>query len=250
MRDWLGYWGLRAEAHHLLGEYEQELAAAGKMREKQPADFGGRFYQFRALVGLGDLTAALVAAREAIDVEDSPLAHRFVDELRLHRYDPAADTLAKLAAGWLGARLSQRTPELLPTAKWHLSFLLREAGQLTEAQSLLEELASSDSVPGRRFWYLALLGQVLALRGDSIAVGRVLVSMDSIAPRAEDSGAQVIVRAELYARLGHFDIAQRLLQTFIARSQNYGAIAHTLPTDLAVLFRDYAPFQKLAQPRG
>jgi tetratricopeptide (TPR) repeat protein len=105
MREWPLYWGAVAAAHHMLGEHEEELAAARRGQQLFPTT--PLFYELRALAALGrvgELDSIARAEFPAVPDGAGATAFRIAGELLAHGHPEAALRLAHYALDLLATR--------------------------------------------------------------------------------------------------------------------------------------------------
>jgi hypothetical protein len=98
MREWSVYWSAVTWAHHLLGEHDEELAAARRGRQLFP---NALFYaELRALAALGRLAEVDSLARVQFSSRPGlagPMGFEIAGELLAHGHPEAARRLARYA---------------------------------------------------------------------------------------------------------------------------------------------------------
>jgi tetratricopeptide (TPR) repeat protein len=159
----LGYW---ADAHHMLGEYQEELQVAHRGHEIYPDIEWLRTDELRALVALGKVHEAMKIVDECMTLSDErPFRCRLITlaalELRAHGY---ADAVSRLQAradalhrGLMGDESSNETD------RRYVANMLYAVTRWEESRALFEGLATDD--PGN-VEYLGSLGCLAARRGD------------------------------------------------------------------------------------
>src|SRR2546422_422831 len=106
MRGWEGdYWFFASEAHHLLGEYEEELAAVRHIRQFYPAAPFTLFEAPRALAALGRIAEVDSMARAELPGSGHAdfIAFNIAGELMAHGHPEAVQRLARYVSDHPGA---------------------------------------------------------------------------------------------------------------------------------------------------
>ncbi len=106
MRGWEGeYWFFASEAHHLLGEHEEELAAVRHIRQFYPAAPFTLFEALRALAALGRIAEVDSMARAELPGSGHAdfIAFSIAGELMAHGHPEAAQPLARYVSDHPGA---------------------------------------------------------------------------------------------------------------------------------------------------
>jgi len=106
MRGWEGeYWFFASEAHHLLGEHEEELAAVRHIRQFYPAAPFTLFEALRALAALGRIAEVDSMARAELPGSGHAdfIAFSIAGELIAHGHPEAAQPLARYVSDHPGA---------------------------------------------------------------------------------------------------------------------------------------------------
>jgi tetratricopeptide (TPR) repeat protein len=236
-----------AEAHHMLGNYERELAEGRRGREHFPELLVLRLPEVRALAGLGRL-------REVNQVIDESLAMRSEDsapgdvlreaalELAAHGHSQAAQEVLDRSVRWHQAR-RQIEPER-EEALAELGDALYLAGRWAEAEGIFNQLASRDVDAVDNKGYRACIA---ARRGDGDRARKI----DAELERATDLylyGRPSYWRASIAAILGERERAVALLQR--AYSQGYRHDVHLHRDPALQSLQEYAPFRDLLRPKG
>jgi DNA-binding winged helix-turn-helix (wHTH) protein/tetratricopeptide (TPR) repeat protein len=106
MRGFEGdYWVFASEAHHLLGEHEEELAATRRARPFYPAEPFTLFDELRALAALGRIAEIDSMARAELPGSGHAdlIAFGIAGELMAHGHPEAAQRLARYVSDHPGA---------------------------------------------------------------------------------------------------------------------------------------------------
>ncbi|MFC1662036.1 protein kinase [Gemmatimonadota bacterium] len=238
-------WWRQAQAHHLLGEHEEELEVARQIRGNFPDDERGYRAMAPALAALGrvDELARLWeewTARYAPHPQDHWLV---AAELEIHGHPEDARRLIFEPA--IQRYESHPHPNTAPIPVRYLAGLAYlESARPREARRVLESLV--EDLPG----YFPLLGQVgiaAARQGDTAEAHRALQLLAEF-DEPWDHGEPEVVSAALLANLGEQDPAMGMLEQ--AAEKGFG--------DWIVLHRnlfvrrlwDYPPFQEFLRPKG
>ncbi len=241
-----------AQARHMVGNHEAELAAARSGRTRFPTDHSLMVWEAKALTALGDMEGleALV-----LDAQSTPMPLTATNLLV-----EAAATARAHDRPQLARELAERAVEDLdwtdgPPANPEESFLLAEAlvymGQIDRAQAVLEGLVPQLS---ERRGYLPVaargwLGSVAARRGD-LETAR---TMDLELAGIEDPylyGSPVYYRAAIAAWLGHRQEAIEFI--WAARAEGWSAF-FVLHDEERVLFEPLegmAEYEEMLHPTG
>ncbi len=235
-----------ADAYHLAGQYEAELASLERRRSQCPNDVPRLLArERRALGALRCGPKAIAVADTVLRSADASNAQALVEGINLaamefHAYGDSAWSaiLARTVLAW-----SARHPTMLPPTTRAIdrgiAWLL--TGTLDSAQSDFETAARDSSrmdAPG-------YLGLTLARRGNVQRARAIADSLGAI-QRKWLFGENTLWRASLYAELGDHDDAVALL----GRAYHEGMgkqHAHFL-TQLRAL-HGYPPFEAFIRPR-
>ena len=262
-RSW-GFWWL-ANAHHMLGEYEQELAVADKYLEYFPTSFILYGRKIAALVALGSLEEIDHVIDEAALVHDELVMDTMVraaGELRAHGYRDEGRLMAERAVAWWEAQSQSEQDDLRPLFVDALTLAERWPEAKIFADTLLEEFDSLDGEveeEGSRsaggVWWgdsclvvsLGRVGTLAARLGNEDEAQRIadrLRDFDSSCP----AGARTYERACIASQLGDRDEAVQLLKK--AASQGYWGF-WGMETDLNLEpLRNHPEFVELIRPKG
>ncbi len=239
----LWYW---AAALHLLGDYEQELDVALRMREYYPDDISAISSEVRALAALGRTREIDAIVNECLGLagSESPTGLLLVAslELRAHGHRTEALDVANRAIRWCENRPSSEAAT--ETHRFALARILCCAERWEDARALFEELAAEDADNVSYRTYLGTLAARLGERDEAKSISAELASLD---PLHEDE-ATPYNRACIAALLGDRERAVELLKEAHARGMRHGLELHRDP-DLAPL-HGYPPFEELIEPQG
>jgi tetratricopeptide (TPR) repeat protein len=217
-----------AQAHHRLGEYDEELAAARQSRQHFPDVLELRAREVAALAALRRLDQAegVVEDAAASPARIGSLGMVFMlsaVELRAHGHREAAERLADRAAAWCAGRPAPEQARHQPV-RVHALFLAghwQEAKQAAEALSGTRQARSWDILT--IFWgqpavyRLGWIGSIAARLGDAGQARRAAAQLREF----ESSCAayhRTYWRAAIAAQLGATDEAMRLFEEAVAQS--------------------------------
>jgi TolB-like protein len=287
MRHWGDYWSAVAWTQHMLGEHQDELAAARRGRQLYPSNGHFRFLELRALAALGraaELDSVVRAAWPATPGQIGILSQAIAGELLAHGHAGSASRLVHYAAELLAAR----PPSEPASAEWlqqqvHLTALLGDSeGWYYSLLTRLEAGSTSPWERARDEW-LHQRAELALLLGDAEAAGNFVAQLrDSDAHPlliARVAGAQgrrevaraaleraerrfldnweslrgfALRRASVLVEMGDLDGALDILAEGLGRGlirdSRWGNDGHALP-DLAPLW-PHPRFRALIKPRG
>ena len=220
------YWAAIAEAYHMLGRYQEELAAAVRILPGAP--LGSIWARGSALAALSRPTAALALLDSALSlpvetVSDIGLAP-FTDgrpdytmtpawvanwvsrELAVHGDTVAARQAAMRALAWYRSRPADErsTVEERLVAAWSTEML----GQYADAETIARRLVADDST---NVDFRGELAGLAAERGDT-ALADSLDRWLAAQPVARVSWSASVYRARVAALLGRSDAAMARLR--------------------------------------
>jgi tetratricopeptide (TPR) repeat protein len=247
-RAWMPYWDVVTQAHHLLGEHDEELAAAARARDANPDRIESAWFQIRALAAQGSVEELLRVAGESASHRPTPaldagsiLLHA-VEELIVHGFeDRVGPVLTRFHTWHRELPADERSRPRLQAQRGRAYYL---EGRFEEAHTLFSTLA--DAEPGSPE-PLRFLGTIAALTGDvhgATAKARALAQLDG----EYLFGRPALARAAIAARLGDGPGALSLLQAAVSQGVVFGTGLHADP-DLSVLAGD-ASFQAFMRPGG
>ncbi len=236
-------YSMLAAAHHWVGEYEQELRAAGLGRQRYPGAAGPRVNTVRALAALGrldDVTRAVDGASTLSGEAPAQVIVAAAEELRAHGHREAAAAVASRAVEWYQARAGTGTD---PRARRLLGEALYRAEQWNEAHEVFTALAKAGPDDVRAQGYLG----ALAARAGETAVAEQISGALSRLDRPRLFGEHWYWRARIAAVLGRKDAAVALLQQAFAEGKHYDLTLHR-EMDFESLRGD-AAFEALMKPK-
>jgi tetratricopeptide (TPR) repeat protein/TolB-like protein len=242
MKGWWPYWGNLVRAHHMLGNYKQELIEARRGRKQYPELFSILWYEVRALATLGRIEEVNKRIDESLNLPpqrlwDSETVMMYAaSELREHGYKEAAHKLLQRAIESVKSRTSGDHRYLLAQL-----FYLDEQWQA--AKKLFEILAKEQ--PGN-IEYIGYLGTIAARRGEreeAKRINKLLMEMK----RPYLFGRHIYWQARIASLLGEKDRSMMLLRDALSKGIAYNIIHPEM--DLEPLW-DYPPFKELIRPKG
>jgi DNA-binding SARP family transcriptional activator/TolB-like protein len=256
MRGWPFYWIKLAEAHHLLGEYGEELRVARDFREQSPEYGNALRIELRALVAAGRVKEALQALEDYLA---SPGDGRFWGpvwmretalELRAHGHPQVAQALFTRS---LEAYLALPTEEQAKRLR-DLATAFDLTGRWAEAEQLLRSYAAERPADLAEWPHVSVvlevhgqLGTLAARQGNRAEAERISALLEAL-QRPYLFGEHTYWRARIAAQLGERDQAVALLRAAHAQGLKWWLPLHSEP-DFESL-RDYPPFRELLRPKG
>jgi serine/threonine-protein kinase len=247
-RNWAGYWDRSGEAHHLLGEYQRELALVRQWRGANAPQLRDLRLEVRALAALGRLAEVEQVLNRTLSlspqgqgrarVSAALVAVVAAQELRAHGYREAAnETLDRTIARFHNAALADAEPYTVGRALY-----LRE--RWAQARALFDSLRRAQP---ENLDYLGSLGATYARLGDRERAAAV-DSQLALANQQYMRGFNTAWRAHIAAVLGDRDLAVRLLRQAVAAGIPVGIELHAEMDFEALL--DYPPFQAFIRAEG
>jgi tetratricopeptide (TPR) repeat protein len=249
----VGYWDLTGLAHHLLQDYDRELAALRTARRRWPDELvllNGHLRAMAALGRVGDVDAlldtvfALPTERQAYGLTYSPVfrAQTAGVELRAHGHPEAGRAVLERAIEYQEARPRDNNQQSA------LAQLLYLAERWEEARRVVEELRVQDP---ENTTIRAALAAIAARLGDTAparVMGEVLAA-DTLALRGGLFLAPA--GASLAALRGEREEAVRLLRDAYGAHPRRGEFILVIHRSVAFeSLRDFMPFQQFMRPRG
>ena len=254
------FW-VKSEAHHMLGEYEQQIEAAHEGREYYPQLLRFRAEEAGALAALGRiqklhrLIDEIAVLRDEAASGSAPLSlgdlmTMAASELRAHGQKEESLGLANLAVNWYSGLPQARMEEV--RYRDGLAFALRAAERWQEATVHFEALghtrvqivANADDMD--LMYYQGVLGTLAARAGKRERA--LSVSSELAAITGFTQGRNTYLRARVAAQLGEKEESVALLRQSFAEGMAYLMSVHR-EIDLEPLW-DYPPYQELMRPKG
>jgi len=243
---WIPSWVALGNAHHLLGQFDDELRVGQAGNAIHP----GRLVavELRALGAKGDMRR-LRPIIDSIERASTDTVFTSADamlttalELRAHGHESDADEILTRARQSIATRSGEvaKRPSLQRTAA-NIFFASR---QFDSAQTLYAALAVRDTsdimARGR-------MGSSAALRGDTAAARRISDELSRIT-RPYTFGEPSYWRAAIAASLGEKETAVRLLTEALARGDRKMPEIHRVEEFQSL--RGFEPFEALLRPKG
>ena len=234
-----------AEAHHMLGDYKQELKEVRRAQEYYPDEM--YLDEVRALAAMGKTDEVKEVIEKSLAVTSRTERHGNVlreaaRELRAHGHHEAYREIADEAVEWYQNKLAEQKTDL--RLRRGLAAALYTAERWDESLSLYKELA--EEYPDN-LTYKGLLGSLFARGGNTEEALRISEELKNI-DRPYLFGSQTFWRANIAALLGQKEQAVTLLTEALAQGWLYGP--DLLNRMNFEPLRDYKPFQELLRPKG
>lgn len=242
-RDWPSRWRTWTIVHHMLGQYEEEVAAAEQQRGEHP--IGVALTEIGALAGLSrldEVDSRVAALWDRVKNPDGrvQILRRTVEELRAHGHADAASPFAAEALGIVDSLIAagDSTPDRLHV----LGDLLYLAGSWQEAHAVLSALEKEDEH-----------GTLLTSRGLAAArIGREDEARQAVSDLLTDDpldkGHSTFRAATIMAALGDKAEATNLLRRAVTEGFGFYPWLHTV-WEFENL-SNYEPFQEFVRPKG
>jgi DNA-binding SARP family transcriptional activator len=210
--EWHPYWRVLTAAHHFLGNYGEQLAAARRAAQLWPENHVIVWEEAAALVALGRVEDAFRVIEEvptsSMEKLNPATAYAALGKtLRVHGYPVAARR-----AFDRGFALYEERPSLKDEYDWVYAVFLYEAGRWDEAQAAFEKLEPGQKAVekyGFDLWIEGYLSVLAARRGDRNEVLRYTRRFEAL---EKGYGFGRRWRARIAAILGDRDEAVRLLR--------------------------------------
>ncbi|MDI6698069.1 MAG: protein kinase [Candidatus Saccharicenans sp.] len=241
------WFGVLAEAHHMLGEYRKEIEVAKQGRKYYPKDLTFTRIEARALAALGkaDEVKRVVEGCLSVDAPSGTPGGVMMEAAReyyAHGHKAEGQKMAAAAIEWAESR-----PEAERKTKAHQEFYadaLYFAGRWDEAGRIFESLAAGDP---ENIDYQGYLGTLAARRGDRERARRVFEELGKL-ERSFLLGDHLWWQARITSLFGDKEQAVGLLREAFNQGLSYGVYLHR-EIDLESLW-DYPPFKELLRPKG
>lgn len=248
LRDYEGYWRSWADAHHLLGEHERELAVGREGRRRHPHQWGPRYAEVWALAALGRAKELERAIRDAESLAPegwrSSLGTLLLDagrELREHGH-PGGHRFLERSVRWFEAAEGEGSEWKHVLHDWlrvHRLLALLELGRAREARIIGERLQAEAEDGYVRLWPLGL---ALAAAGDTAGAREIL-------GRLAPTDGHAHKRALIAGMLGDRELSLRSFEEALRRGYpNLAQSAHIFASFIP--FRDDPEFRRVLDPRG
>jgi tetratricopeptide (TPR) repeat protein/predicted Ser/Thr protein kinase len=244
-----GSWtlGLRAEAHHMLGNYNKELEVIETGEKYYPGLLSFRRYEARALAALGKIDEVKKVIEECLGTEltggtPGALMLEAARELYAHGYKDASREAIAKAIEWVESRPdAERKTE---AGQGFYADALYTAGRWDEAGRIFESLAAGHT---EKIDYQGYLGTLAARRGDRDGAMKIAEGLEKT-DRRFLFGDHTYWRACIAALLGEKERAVALLKEAFSQGRSYRVGIHR-DINLEPLW-DYPPFKELLRPKG
>ena len=239
--------GYLANAHHMLGNYKQELKEMRKGQKYYPYNWRFYAYEARALAALGKINAVRRMVDKSLEIVSSERTAGRVMleaawELRVQGHREAYQEIAHQAVEWHKNRLQIR--EVNEEMRHDLAKALYTAEKWDEAQAVFEELAESDP---ENIVFKGRLGVIAARKGEREKALGIFKELESI-DRPYLFGEHMYMCARIASLLDEKEQAVVLLRDAFAQGFFYSAHLHH-EMDFEPL-RNFKPFQELLKPKG
>jgi len=270
-REWFWYWTELLWTYHSLGEYRQELAAAKRFTAINPQSLTPRFFQARALLGLGRSNEAEMQARPLLtnppglkgpgQQDRRPLVFPLVlgKEFLAHGFTAEARRVFESIVAWPGspaglawADSRARDDTSRRWTRGDLALALYELGRWDEARVMFEQVAAVETTDvGLRF--LATIAAVhQGDRSAAAAFGPWLSDAKARGPLASQWITVTPEYLDAHLALVMGDTAAVLRHLRALRADRFGQgdldLIHTAPDWQAL--RDDPRIQALVRPVG
>ena len=249
---WLGYvpgtWMFRvlASAHHMLGNYKEELKVVYEVRKHYPDMLSLRAHEVRALAALGRVKEIKKVISESMVMKSQygtagDVMLEATQELRAHGHPQPYREIANQAVEWYLDRLKEKP--FTENKRFELARALYVAERWEESLAIFEKMSSEnpDNID-----YRGYLGALAARKGDREGALRISNRLKNI-DRPYLNGKHIYWRACIASLLGELQQAVELFQDAIAEGLAYDVYLHR-DMDLEPL-RDYPPFKELIKPK-
>lgn len=235
-------------ALHMLGEYEQELAAARRAQGHQPDNLVFARAAVRALAALGRIDQAVREANESRSkmagsgVTPGDVMEEAALELRAHGHRASSIEVARRAVEWHRTRADAATPTR--DDRWALARALYLAERWDDARVLYGDLSRTFPEDVR---FTGPAGAIAARQGNHGEARAVLAKLRQ-GGADETGGLSMFAAAGIAALLEERDEAANLLHEAFARGLLHGLHLHR-DLDLEPL-RTHPSYLALIKPKG
>jgi len=244
-KTWGQQWGIVTNAHHILGEFKNELKEARRARKERPESLARLWYEARAYCGLGRMKDVNRLIDESATLpsqaEYSPGQIMFYAGyyLRAHGFREQSVQVLERARQWFESR-SQEEKSSLTEPSGRVLFCLE---RWPEARAVFEKLR--EEFPANQY-YLSAIGALAAIAGDKEKALDISRQIDENKPRYR-SGTSFAYRARIAAYLGDKEGAVALLRKAVGLGYAYPEIFGDMAWEK---LKDYPPFIQLTKPKG
>jgi len=250
IKYWIPYWTFYTFAHHMLGEYEKELAVARQARKHHPDSRLPVFYEIRALAARGKVEEVerLIRESQALPPDSDRDLGFFYSatgkELRAHGYRKESLAFMERAVEWLRGRPDSE--KKAAAFRRNLAESHYGAERWDEAKREYESLSveSPDNLAYRSF-----LGNIAARLGNREEALRISDELGKV-ERPYLFGRIPFFQACIASLLGEKEKAVKLLQESIAKGEVFGPGSRFHPNPALEPLADYPPFKEFIKPKG
>ena len=248
--QWMqGTWvlGVASSAHHLLGEYEAELAVAELGVRLYPDMLNVRGDKVRALAALGRIAEVDRAITEALAIRsrtDTPgeVLLTAAQELRAHGHPDEAQGMASRCADWYAAPTGEEAgPEAMSLNRVECLWL---AERWQDARSLADAAVERRPTDVLAKGYRGIIAARAGDRTVAETADRDLAAEDDVRRRGTCSW----LRACIAAQRGERDRALELLRVAVAHGFSIPGYLHVYA--FLEPLHGYAPYEELIRPKG
>lgn len=240
--SWVSYWSRLTSAHHMLGEYDKELAAALRGQAQIPASVVPVIQEVRALIGLGRVQESLAVLDEyRARGGGIGTVRSMALEYRAHGHPEAARDVLNSILEWHDAQAAD--PDTQRGLRRSRAITLYLLERWEEARVIFAELLAEDPQNDETLGYV---GSIMARTGeaeDAVRLSRELENLD----QPYLWGSNTRERARIAALLGDRDGAVRLHAQAHREGLQYSVDLHR-DVDLESL-RGFAPYEEFMRPR-
>jgi serine/threonine protein kinase/tetratricopeptide (TPR) repeat protein len=247
-KDWSPhYWGVLATAHHMLGNYKQELKEVHRGRKQFPENVSMLVNEVDAVAALGRIKELQKLFEESKSLPPSSSyspGYIMLDagrELRAHGYKEDSIRVLNQALPWFETRPSEEKSSV--RNRHDEARTLYILGKWDEAKALFEGLHSQ--VPDN-IDYFGYLGAIAVQMGNKERALKISKELED-EKRPYLFGNPTYWRARIAALLGDKEGAVNLLRQAIKQGYTYSNIH---PTEDFESLADYPPYVQLMKPKG
>lgn len=222
-RNWVEVFEVLGGAFHVLGDHHAELNAVLGGRARYPEALEPMRAEVRARAALGEASAALSVADEALTlppalVSPAEVAWTAAQELDAHGHPDEGAAARRAALSWLTNRERPTRADRLLTVR-----LLLESGDVAAAGQRLEALA-----PFQELDSLGLAGLLAAAAGDAGSAAGAIEQLETL-DNPYLSGRHLLHAAGIHAALDAPELAISALRRAFASGLPFGVDLHALP---------------------
>jgi serine/threonine protein kinase/tetratricopeptide (TPR) repeat protein len=247
MRDWGDYWGVLADAYHMIGNHKQELKIAIQYKNQFPESWGALGVEVSALGARGDVDKINDVINESKTriLNESWFPGRIIwmagRELKSHGYNAEATDMFKQAIDWFLDHPQEVSKYFRMREYLGRAYIINQ--NLDEAEAVFRDLV--DEYPENRN-FLGNLGLVLAKKGDSEGARKISDQLQNL-NEPYRFGFDSLRLAYILAAQGEKDQAVIHLRKAIREGVSYTSLYCNIW--LEPLW-DYPAFIELIKPKG